>query len=319
MAGPENPGPGAEPGPPEEVAPRPGKLAVYFLCAGHGRRLQPLTSRIPKPLLPFQGRSALAWNVDKVRRLYPTRLLCNTHHLWEKTEKEAFRLGLSTLYEREILGTGGCFLNAAHLLEGCDTLLVHNGDLIHDIDLAALLRVHRESGRLATLAGYFSPEANTLSMGLGSRLLGVHKYQDFDHREEMARLTFCGIAAYDIRFLSYCKKGEEDIKRFWLNALLAGEEIGIHNCTSTSTWLDFGTPQGLWEAAKTMMEWRKEFSFGYRPLLREMRPYVSNEAEAFGLPEPMRNVVIVELPGFAVPSDTNNCILGQDFKWDILP
>src|SRR4051812_21125799 len=117
-------------------------LSAYFLCAGYGQRLRPLTDRIPKPGLTFQGRSALEINYRHAKALLPSRVLCNTHHLYAEMEKHAVKLGMNVLYEKEILGTGGCLWNAKPILEDTDLFLVHNGDLIHTIDLRDLLRRH---------------------------------------------------------------------------------------------------------------------------------------------------------------------------------
>jgi len=294
-------------------------LSAYFLCAGYGLRLRPLTDRIPKPALTFQGRTALEINFRKVQPLMPEQLLCNTHHLFEAMEKPALRLGLKNLYEKEILGTGGCFWNARHIISTTDLFLVHNGDLIHTIDLRDLVAKHIESGNIATLAGLFRPSHNTLCCDGRGRLLGVHGYEGFSDRGEAARLTFAGIAVYNREFLDYTKPGPEDIKRYWMDALGAGQSIGVINYSQSALWFDFGTPQGLWEASKHMMEETREFSFGYQPASREARPYVSNEAGQEDLPDALRNVVIFEETAMPIFPNTSDCLIGRDFQWPIRP
>lgn len=295
-------------------------LSAYFLCAGYGRRLRPLTDRIPKPALTFQGRTALEINFRKVQALFPNRTLCNTHHLYAEMEKPAQRLGMRILYEKEILGTGGCLGNARHLLESTDRFLVHNGDLIHSIDLKDLLSRHRESGRIATLAGIFRPAHNTLSVHQSGLLLGVHGFEDYEPGpDELSRLTFAGIAVYERAFLEYVGAGVQDIKPYWTAALRDGRSIGVVNYSQDAAWYDFGTPQGLWEASRFTMEQSREFSFGYAPPLREPRPFVSNEAGVEDLPEALRNVLIYEEPIAHVPSNTANAVVGRDFRWEISP
>jgi mannose-1-phosphate guanylyltransferase len=292
-------------------------LSAYFLCAGYGRRLRPLTDRIPKPALTFQGRTALEINFRRVQQLFPNRVLCNTHHLYAEMEKPAQRLGMRILYEKEILGTGGCLWNARHILETTDRFLVHNGDLIHTIDLKDLLRRHRASGRIATLAAIARPAHDTLSIHDSGTLLGVHGFDGFSPRgEEIARLTFAGIAIYERAFLDFVRAGCEDIKPYWVAAMRAGNAIGVVNC-GESAWFDFGSPQGLWDASRFSMDLNKDFSHGYAPPLREPRPYVSNEAGVEDLPEALRNVLIYEEPILHIPSNTANAIIGRDFRWDI--
>jgi mannose-1-phosphate guanylyltransferase len=298
----------------------PKTLSAYFLCAGYGRRLQPLTDRIPKPAIPFLGRTALEINFRQSQVLAPSRFLCNTHHLYEKMEKPAHKLGMDVLYEREILGTGGCLWNARHILEDTDRFLVHNGDLIHTIELQDLLNRHIASGNIATLAGIFRPVHNTLSVNGAGNLLGVHGFEGYaSTSSETTRLTFAGIAIYERNFLAYLKPGCQDIKPYWTQALKAGHSIGIVNYSQVASWYDFGTPQGLWEAAKFYMELNKEFSYGYANPVREVRPYVSNEAGVEDLPEALRDLLIYEEPIKLISPNTQHKIIGRDFAWDFKP
>ena len=295
-------------------------LSAYFLCAGYGQRLRPLTDRIPKPALAFQGKTALEINFRRVQQLFPNRVLCNTHHLYAEMEKPALRLGMRILYEPEILGTGGCLWNARHMLETTDRFLVHNGDLIHTIDLKDLLRRHLASRAIATLAGVFRPVHNTLSVDAGGRLLGVHGFEGYaPGRSELARLTFAGIAVYEKAFLDFVKPGAEDIKPYWTAALRAGHGIAVANYSQDAAWYDFGTPQGLWEASKFHMELTQEYAYQYTPLVRELRPYVSNEAGVDDLPEALRDVLIYEEPAVPIAHHTVRQIIGRDFRWEIRP
>jgi NDP-sugar pyrophosphorylase family protein len=295
-------------------------LSAYFLCAGYGKRLRPLTDRTPKPALTFQGKTALEINYRRVQPLFPARLLCNTHHLYAEMEKPALRLGMRVLYEAEILGTGGCLWNARHLLQETDRMLVHNGDLIHTVDLKDLLERHKASGAMGTLAGLFRPQHNTLSVGGGGRLLGVHGFEGYAPAgNELTRLTFAGIAVYEKAFLEFVGPGEADIKPYWAAAMRAGHTLQVINYSQAAAWYDFGTPQGLWEAAKFHMETTQEYAFQYTPLVREMRPYVSNEAGVDDLPEALHNVLIYEEPASPISHHTGNQIIGRDFRWEIRP
>ena len=199
-------------------------LAAFLLCAGRGERLRPLTERIAKPALTFLGKSALEINKFGIEKLSPQLWLANNHHLPGQIDGLAKRLGLETLHEAEILGTGGCLAHAAPLLRECENFLVHNADLIHTIDLEDLLERHQASFAMVTLAGVFRParDTNTLSVSGDGRLLGVHGYEDFNHRDEKTRLTFAGIAFYERDFLRFVAPGREDIKRHWMRALEAG-------------------------------------------------------------------------------------------------
>lgn len=293
-------------------------LTSFFLCAGYGKRLRPLTDRVPKPGIPFLGQSALEINVRAAEILGPRRRIANAHHLPDAVRALAQPLGLDVIFEPEILGTGGCLANAAGVLRATDHFLVHNADLIHAIDLAALYRAHLESGALATLAGLsVARGANTLSVSGEGALLGVHGFDGFTgDAEEAKRLTFAGIAFYRRDVLAFIPEGESDIKPWWMATLRGGGKIRVADVSGTP-WFDFGTPQGLWDALKYRMESTGVFAHHY-PSPGGTRPFVSNESGTT-LPAGLRNVAVYEIPRVPLEEETTNLLTGRDFDWKVRP
>jgi NDP-sugar pyrophosphorylase family protein len=229
---------------------------------------------------------------------------------------------MDVIFEPEILGTGGCLANAASVLGATDHFLVHNADLIHDLDLSALWKEHHASGALATLAGmHVEGAVNTLSVSEGGALLGVHGFEGYSgEAEESKRLTFAGVAFYRRDFLAFCPAGESDIKPLWMSAMRGGGKIRVQDCSGTP-WYDFGTPQGLWDATKHHMDRTKTFAYGYSSALDDKGrpPRVSNEAGVKDLPTGLRNVVIYEAPKIPLEAETTNLLTGYDFDWKIKP
>jgi NDP-sugar pyrophosphorylase family protein len=305
-------------------------LTSFFLCAGFGSRLRPFTNRVPKPAIPFLGQSALEINVRAVdTALSPDYRLANAHHLPDAIRAIAAPLSVDVLLEPEILGTGGCLAHAGARLAQTDHFLVHNADLLHNIDLAALYRAHVESGALATLAGLYREGAvNTLSVeerknGRGGQLglLGVHGFDGFTgDTHESKRLTFAGIAFYRRDFLAFVPSGESDIKPWWKAAQAGGGLIRVVDVTG-ATWHDFGTPQGLWEATKYRMESTGVYAHKYAAAPDEQGrpPRVSNEAGLTDLPDALRNVVVYEAPRIPLDEGTTNLLTGYDFDWKVRP
>src|SRR5690606_5686108 len=313
-------------------------LTTFFPSAGFGSRLKPLTDRVPKPAIPFLGQSALEINVRAVdAALNPSRHLANAHHLPEAIRAIARSLSadggdgrrapaVDVLFEPEILGTGGCLAHAGPQLAATDHFLVHNADLIHDIDLAALYRAHVASGALATLAGVHRAGAvNTLSVDeqdARHNLLGVHGFAGFaGDPHEFKRLTFTGIAFYRRDFLAFVPSGISDIKLWWNAARAGGALLRVADVTGAA-WHDFGTPQGLWEAMKFRMDSTGATSFRYPAAPDDAGgpgpPRVSNEA-GIGLPAGLRNVVVYEAPRVPLEEGTTNLLTGLDFDWKVRP
>lgn len=133
---------------------------AFLLCAGHGRRLQPLTAQVPKPLVPICGIPLCGFALSRIAASGVERIVINTHRLAE----EFIRLfpgyprpmhyeGVPVVFRHEpvLLETAGGLKNIADLLLS-GPVLVHNGDILADMDLAALFAAHARSGALCTLA-----------------------------------------------------------------------------------------------------------------------------------------------------------------------
>ena len=129
----------------------------FVLGAGLGTRLRPLTDHHPKPLLPLQGRPIITHIFDALLGAQIERILINTHHLagcYDEVFPDRQWKGVPLIFrhEPEILDTGGGIANIADLLDPDEELLVHNGDVIHSMDIPALIQTHLSEEAEATLA-----------------------------------------------------------------------------------------------------------------------------------------------------------------------
>ena len=124
-----------------------------ILAAGLGTRLRPLTDELPKPLVPVGDRPAVAHIAERLARAGLREAVLNTHHLaqaFTPRRLASLPLRLRVIHEAAILGTGGGVANAAPLL-GDGEVILWNGDILADVDIAALLRAHRGARTQATL------------------------------------------------------------------------------------------------------------------------------------------------------------------------
>ncbi|MFF9816957.1 sugar phosphate nucleotidyltransferase [Streptomyces sp. NPDC014006] len=131
---------------------------AILLVGGQGTRLRPLTSHIPKPLLPVAGVPFLTHQLARAAAAGVTRVVLATSYLAELFEAEygnGARLGLELEYvtEESALGTGGAIRNAARRLRSApgEAVLVFNGDILSGVDIAALRAHHRATGADVTL------------------------------------------------------------------------------------------------------------------------------------------------------------------------
>ena len=120
-----------------------------IFAAGLGTRLKPITDVLPKALVPVGGKPLIEHVIDKLdscktyddgQPLFDGYVV-NVHHFAEKIEKWveesewSSRIALSD--ERiELLETGGGILHARSFLNGCGQFLVHNVDILSDLDIS---------------------------------------------------------------------------------------------------------------------------------------------------------------------------------------
>ena len=131
-------------------------MRAVVLVGGFGTRLRPLTNSVPKPMLPV-GHIAIIERL--IRNLVRGGVSDVVLALGFKPEPfvEAFPDGtcagarLTYAVEPEPLDTAGAIRFAALFAGIEDTFVVANGDVLTDLDIAALVDFHRRSGAEATL------------------------------------------------------------------------------------------------------------------------------------------------------------------------
>jgi NDP-sugar pyrophosphorylase family protein len=131
-------------------------MKALVLAAGLGERLRPLTDTIPKPLVEIGGRPLIHYPLLLLRHVGIREVAINVHHLADRIEAAlggGNELGLAIRYSLEpvLLGTGGSLLPLRGYFGG-EPFVILNGDTIMDLDLPAMITLHRERGALATMA-----------------------------------------------------------------------------------------------------------------------------------------------------------------------
>ncbi len=129
------------------------KTCGVILAAGFGKRMRPLSSLVPKPLLPVLGKPLLEIIIKKILRSEARSVHVNLHHLAESFGRLDLPSGGTVRFHREnrILGTGGGIGNMAGDLAENDLILLHNGDVISNIEYAPAIDFHLAQGQLITM------------------------------------------------------------------------------------------------------------------------------------------------------------------------
>jgi dTDP-glucose pyrophosphorylase len=137
----------------EMVGHEPGH-PVVLMAGGRGQRLRPLTEQTPKPMLPVGGRPLLERVLEQVRDAGFSRVLMAINYRADVIEKhfgDGSRFGVEIAYLREDrpLGSAGALRLAGTELDR--PFVVMNADLLTNVNLAALMRFHREEDNAVTV------------------------------------------------------------------------------------------------------------------------------------------------------------------------
>ena len=129
---------------------------AVILVGGQGTRMRPLTDTRPKPMLPLLDLPFVERQVDHLARAGVTTIVFSCGYRPREIEEyfgDGASRGLTMGYvvDPEPLGTAGAIANAAPLLHEGDVFVL-NGDILTDLDLAALVAHHRGLGAEATIA-----------------------------------------------------------------------------------------------------------------------------------------------------------------------
>ena len=122
-----------------------------IFAAGLGTRLKPFTLNHPKAMVSVGGIPMLKRVIDKLIRAGITEIVINAHHFAEEIINYAASLEIADCriyisHEKEqLLDTGGGILAARQWLEDADAVLIHNADILTDVNLGRLLENHSKS------------------------------------------------------------------------------------------------------------------------------------------------------------------------------
>lgn len=224
---------------------------AFILGAGLGNRLQPLTSRLPKPLVPLFHRPLAAWAMAACSRAGITRFAVNTHHLpqaWDSFNTplsfpELTNIDLSFFHEPILLETGGGLKNISSWI-GDEPLLIHNGDIFSTLPLDRLIAAHEASGLPVTLALRSHGEARHIALDpTGKRVIDIRNSLNLAPGTHV----FSGIYCIDPLFLKLIPSNQKvSIIPYFLelakNALLGAITL------DQGVWLDLGDRKSYFQA-----------------------------------------------------------------------
>lgn len=216
----------------------------FILAAGLGTRLRPLTNDRPKALVEVGGVTLLERTIRRLEEAGIRHIVVNVHHFADKvidfvnTHTWQARTDISD--ERDLLlDTGGALKHAAPLFSGREEVLVHNVDILSDIDLQSVERHHRSEGNLVTLC---------VSRRKTKRLLAFDERGLLVGRADEG-LAFSGISIVSPELFALLPEADRPYPVIdeYIRLSQAGHRIGAY-LHDPAHWLDVGKPETLKQA-----------------------------------------------------------------------
>ena len=177
-------------------------MRAMIFAAGLGTRLKPITDTIPKALVPVCSQPLLKHLIDKLKRAGYSEVVINVHHFAEKIREYVAQnneFGIKVFFSDEsdlLRETGGGIRHAAELLDDGEPFLVHNVDILSNLNLEDFYEAHMAESisidtPLATLlvseretARYFLFDAGNNLVGWMNKLSGEVKSPYSELRRE---------------------------------------------------------------------------------------------------------------------------------------
>lgn len=237
------------------------KVKALVFAAGLGTRLKPFTLEHPKALVPVGGVPMLGRVITNLCDAGMTEVVVNVHHFADQIidylNKNDFGIEISISDERDLLlDTGGGILKARRFLDTDKPFIVHNADILTDVDLAAMYDCHIRSGAEATLLTmeretsrylYFDRTDNRLA-GWENRKTGERLPVGFNPDSGLKALAFGGIHVLSPsvfkRLENFSDTPVFSIIPFYVSEI-GTTDIRAYVPSSDFTWIDVGKPESL--------------------------------------------------------------------------
>jgi mannose-1-phosphate guanylyltransferase len=236
-------------------------MKAILLAGGKGTRLRPLTVHTPKPIVPILNRPFLYYQIDLLTQVPEIdEVILSLNYQPRRIEEifgEGAGLGVRLRYvvEPMPLGTGGAIRYAGDSLT--DSVVVFNGDVLTEVDLGAVLRLHRERRAKATIV--LTPVENPRAYGLVETDAegNIKRFLEKPGEDEITCNTInAGIYVLEPDTFDRIPKDTAwSIERSFFPSLIERGETFVAYVYN-GYWIDIGTPAKYLQVHRDIMDGR---------------------------------------------------------------
>ena len=237
------------------------ETSAMILAAGLGTRLKALTQDKPKALVPLNGKPLLQHCIENLIANGFNHIVINVHHFGEQiidfVESHHFDADIQISDERDLLmDTGGGIVKATPLFKNSKAVLVHNVDIISNVNLGEMNQQFLESGDDAWLLTQDRETNRKLLFREDHQLIGWRNkadgnfkwvYDSFGQYQEMA---FSGLHFFRKNLFAGFECKPQSVIDLYLK--LAKNDRILSKPIQPDYWFDLGKPEQL-EAAENYL------------------------------------------------------------------
>ena len=226
-------------------------MQAVILAGGQGTRLRPLTSTVPKPVVPLVDRPFIQYMLQWLRDHEVSDVIMSCGFLAAGVREvlgDGASIGIRIRYveEPEPLGTGGAVKLAEPMLD--ETFLMLNGDVLTDIDLSGQLEAHRSHGAKATLALVPVEDPSSYGLVIVDAQGAVERFVE-KPKEPIPGQNLISAGAYVLQreVIEMIEPGRKVSIEHEIWPQLVGN--GLYGYAGERYWIDIGTPERYLEGS----------------------------------------------------------------------
>lgn len=226
-------------------------MKALILAGGKGTRLRPLTVYTPKPIVPVLNRPFLLFQIEILRKAGIKDITLSLSYQPNKIEDvlgdgSDLDVSLSYVTEPSPMGTAGAYRFAAG--DKKETTIVFNGDILTDVDIAAIVEQHKSRKAEATITLTPVPDPSAYGLvktGDDGKVLEFLEKPDRGQLEKISVNTInAGIYVLEPSILELIPKNENcSFEYHVFHEILEKQMLFYSYILGEEYWRDIGTPE----------------------------------------------------------------------------
>ena len=233
-------------------------MRAVILAGGKGTRLVPYTYVLPKPMMPIGDKAILEILLRQMKRAGVNHVTLAVGHLAGLMQAffqdgAQYDLDITYSYETKPLGTAGPLANISGLDQ---TFLVSNGDVLTLLNIAELVKFHKDQGSICTIAMH--ERQVHIDLGVIEQNNGEYVVTGYVEKPTLNYRVSMGLYVFEPKVLEYIPQGEYLDFPTLVKTLIANGER-VLGFPYSGYWMDLGNPEDYNQACKDFKSMRSQF------------------------------------------------------------